>query len=651
MARMIFILLSVAVAANSSPVAKVIELLDELTGKVKGDLAAEEMMMEEYTKWCDTESNEKEDAITSNKRTIGDLGSEIADATARISELSTEVEELAGKISSTESELKGATELRKKEAADFQGSEAELVETMDSLERAVTVIKRGQVSFLQQRDRDDFKKVTDGLSKIIEANWVSKQDKAAVQALLQAGSSDTDEDLSLNPQATTSNYDSHGGGILDTLTDMKTKAESTLSDARTAEMKAQHSYEMLKQSLEMELSTMEKRMSEATTEKSGLEEVKASAEEQLATTKKTLADDEKYVEELKQSCSMKAQEWATRQKDAAGELAAIAKAKEVLESGVKVFLQVSTKAKAHATDASDEKRARLMAVLAKLEESDKSYFFMQVKSEAQGGPFDKVKGLIESMIMRLEKQAAEEAEAKAFCDTETEKSKAKQAELTATSDKSQVRIEKATATIAELKEQIKTLQAQMAEMDAAQAEATSLRNKEHEEYMKSSKDYKDSAEAVAGAIAVLQEYYSSGSFVQAKQAPELGGAKTDIADTIMSMLEVAESDFTSLLAEAEASEKAAQSSYDKLAEQNTVTKAANTEEIKGKEAKVKSEETALLNYKEDFATTGKELDAVLSYLDKLKPQCETKVMTYAERVAKREAEIEGLKEALEILSA
>ena len=40
--------------------------------------------------------------------------------------------------------------------------------------------------------------------------------------------------------------------------------------------------------------------------------------------------------------------------------------------------------------------------------------------------------------------------------------------------------------------------------------------------------------------------------------------------------------------------------------------------------KVKSEETALLNYKEDFATTGKELDAVLAYLDKLKPQCETK---------------------------
>merc|ERR1719146_406605 len=150
-------------------------------------------------------------------------------------------------------------------------------------------------------------------------------------------------------------------------------------------------------------------------------------------------------------------------------------------------------------------------------------------------------------------------------------------------------------------------------------------------------EYKDSAEAVANAISVLQEYYSSGSFAQlkVKEAPELGGAKTDIADTIMGMLEVAESDFTTLLAESEASEKEAQSSYDKLTEQNTVTKAANTQEVKGMEAKVKSEEMALLNYKEDFATTGKELDAVLAYLDKLKPQCETKVMSYAERVAKR----------------
>merc|ERR1719181_2125880 len=154
--------------------------------------------------------------------------------------------------------------------------------------------------------------------------------------------------------------------------------------------------------------------------------------------------------------------------------------------------------------------------------------------------------------------------------------------------------------------------------------------------MKASKEYKDSADAVGNAIAVLEAYYSGASFVQSRQAPELGGKKGDIASTIMSMLEVAESDFSTLLAESEAQEKAAQNSYDKLKEQNAVTRASSTEEVKGKEATVKSEETALLNYKEDYATTGKELDAALAYLDKLKPQCETKVMSYAERKAKRE---------------
>ena len=46
-----------------------------------------------------------------------------------------------------------------------------------------------------------------------------------------------------------------------------------------------------------------------------------------------------------------------------------------------------------------------------------------------------VRGLIESMIAKLTKEAAEEADLKSFCDAETSESKAKQAELTAKLDK------------------------------------------------------------------------------------------------------------------------------------------------------------------------------------------------------------------------
>ena len=47
-----------------------------------------------------------------------------------------------------------------------------------------------------------------------------------------------DEDLSLQPQATTAAYASKGGGILDALADLKTKAEESLSSARKTEMEA-----------------------------------------------------------------------------------------------------------------------------------------------------------------------------------------------------------------------------------------------------------------------------------------------------------------------------------------------------------------------------------------------------------------------------
>jgi hypothetical protein len=455
--------------------------------------------------------------------------------------------------------------------------------------------------------------------------------------------------LTLQPQASTSSYESHGGGILDTLTELKEKAEESLSKARKAEMEASHAYEMLKQSIEMELSTMQKRMSAATAERSSTEETMHAASEELEETKKSKAADESYLSDLKMDCAAKGKEWAERQKSVAEELAAIAKAKEILSSGVKMFLQV----KRSTDDADVVKRQRVVTILRNLAQQGHVYALSQLASEAQADPFGKVRGLIESMIDRLMKEAAEEADQKMFCDTELAKSRGKQKDLASKVDMHSVRIEKSEAGKAKLAEQINTLNTEIAEIDAGMKEATDLRTKQKTEFDASSAEYKQSADAVANAIQVLQSYYSQGSFVQARsgQAPELGGAKSDIGSTIISMLEVAESEFTELLSEATAAENAAASAFEKLARKSKISRTAKIEEAKGKESETKTLEMNLLNYKEDKETTGKELDAVLEYLDKLKPQCETKVMSYAERKARREADIAGLKEALAILSA
>jgi len=640
--------------AQVSPVQKVVQLLDELKGKVEADLASEGKAMDEYTSWCDEEANEKEDAITSSKRTIGDLEATIADAKATIGSLTSSIDELTSKISSSEAELSKATELRKSENGDFVASEKELLGTVDSLERATSVLKKNLGLLQTGRVVKDIAMLETGLRKVVEASWVSVHQKQVVQSLLQSQAASGDEDMSLQPQATAAAYASQSSGILDTIADMQEKAEESLSSARKDEMESQHAYAMLKQGLEDEIKVAKKQLGESQLTRSTTEEELHGAEAALSETKKTLATDTKYLEELHQSCETKAKEWAAREKQAGEETAAIMKAKEILSEGVKVFLQTSTRVQS-LSQANEEADARSQAVnvLKALGKKFHSYAFAQLASRARTDPFGKVRGLIEDMIAKLTKEAAEEADQKSFCDEETSESKSKQATLTGKLDKTSARIEKAEADKAKLEEEIKTLESQIAEMDAGEAEATTVRQEEHANYLKASQDFKDSAAAVAKAIDVLSEYYSKAAFVQVSaktRQPEFGGAKSDVGSTITSVLEVAESDFTQMLAEAEADESSSQAAFDKLTQDNAVARASKQADVKGKTNEVKQLEVALGNYKENKATTSSELDAVLAYLDKLKPQCETKVMSYAEKKARREQEIEGLKEALTILS-
>merc|ERR1719460_2596298 len=113
------------------------------------------------------------------------------DSSASIGELSSEIEELAGKISTAEADLKSATGIRDEENGSFSATEKELLETVDTLERATTVLSRGQFSFLQQHGAKDLSKLATGLSKIISATWVNSQQKSVVQSLLQSAQSES----------------------------------------------------------------------------------------------------------------------------------------------------------------------------------------------------------------------------------------------------------------------------------------------------------------------------------------------------------------------------------------------------------------------------------------------------------------------------
>merc|ERR1719484_446600 len=177
--------------------------------------------MEEYTAWCDEEANGKEDAITSSKRTIEDLEATIEDAKASVVTLTSDIDELTTKISSSEKELADATSLRKEEHGVFLASEKELVETVDGLDRAITVLKKNMALLQAGNYANVLGTVASSLKKVVEASWVNSHQKEVLRSLLQANAQEGDEDLSFQPQAKEVSYESQSGGILDTLADMQ----------------------------------------------------------------------------------------------------------------------------------------------------------------------------------------------------------------------------------------------------------------------------------------------------------------------------------------------------------------------------------------------------------------------------------------------
>merc|ERR1719482_2139429 len=120
-------------------------------------------------------------------------------------------------------------------------------------------------------------------------------------------------------------------------------------------------------------------------------------------------------------------------------------------------------------------RKKVVNKLKDLSHQFKSYALMEMVSVASSDPFEKVRGLIESMIEKLVNEANEEATQKAFCDEETAKSKKAQAEKSMTSDKLQSRIDTATTKISQLKASIADLEAEIAELDSGTSEATKIR--------------------------------------------------------------------------------------------------------------------------------------------------------------------------------
>jgi chromosome segregation ATPase len=257
-------------------------------------------------------------------------------------------------------------------------------------------------------------------------------------------------------------------------------------------------------------------------------------------------------------------------------------------------------------------------------------------------PFAKVEGLIRDMIATLEAEAEADASHKAYCDKEIGEATAKKDDLTAESNKLGTKIAQQSAASAKLKEEVATLQGELASMAKAKAEADKMRAEENAAYKTNSAEMALGIEGVKKALSVLREYY-------AKDGKDHGAAEGAGAG-IIGLLEVCESDFTKGLTEMTAQEESAEADYVAYSKENEISTAKKTKDVQYKTQEAAGLDKSVSELQTDLDGVTDELNAVLESLQKLHGMCDEKVEPYAERKARRESEIAGLKQAMAILN-
>lgn len=699
-----------AAAAGSGSVAavqKVIQMLGDMSAKTKQEKNDEQVAFGEFKTWCSHEKANLSDEIKKNAETIDLLTAEVDKLASEIKGHGAKVADLQQGVAKHEGQKKAEHNQRAKDHEAFLAESADFSESVDALDRAITLLKK------EDYDRPGS---AAALLQISQSERIPAKVRSIVAAFVGMVGGDKDEsplggtDYSA-PEANA--YEFQSTSIVELLKKLQDQFREKLGESQKAEMNSKHASAMIVQDLTDSIENKNKEAEETTMVKERKTEKKAQDEKHLADTEALKAENEKMLEETTTECEEKTMSFQEKQQLRTEEIEAIAKAVEILSSD-----DVSGNAEKHLALAQAKVGTALLQLSSRDTAVEKSEGIrrrvreflegegrrlhsdrLTLLAEKMGAdPFGKVKKMIDGMITRLLEEAKGDAEHEGFCDTEMGKSKITRNKLTEEIDALTAACEDGKATVMQLTETIATLSQEVADLDRSVEEATSLRTAEKAKNEATVKDAKDAQKAVAAATSVLKDFYQKAStataFVQLRRAPsprqwglktgvKMGseewnalanpnfegsvdkghkdgmqtfgevetGKQSEAQYGVLGLLEIIMSDFASLEADTNAAEAASAEAHERFMVESKKNKAVKTRSIDMNTADKAAAEAKLTTDTADLKSTQDELLAAERYYDKLAPQCIDNGMTFEERTAARAAEIASLKEALKILSS
>merc|ERR1719454_1523555 len=313
----------------------------------------------------------------------------------------------------------------------------------------------------------------------------------------------------------------------------------------------------------------------------------AESEVQLDDTQEQLKADEKFFEDTKEACQVKATEWSVRTRlrteelngmDVAIKILSSESAKKTFKNSTTTFLQLKSVNK-HSSNSVGRAKAydKLKALAGKFQNRQLAMIAVEVKT---AGHFDKVIAMIDTMIALLRKEEMEDIEHRDRCENSENANTNEIDDLDHEIEKTEGSIKRMEGTEKELKQQIEDLKKEIKAAKKDMKELLDMRNEEVANFRQALKDDADAVDLLSQAIVALEDFYKRNKMdvpqlIQKSpeysedpdKAPETswkggnyGGRKSETGG-IIAILEMLREDVQKEMKEGRADDAAAQEKY------------------------------------------------------------------------------------------
>jgi len=654
-------------ADKNRPITKVITLLKDMLKQLEKEAKDDEDVYDKLTCWCKTNDREKTKAIAEAEAKIADLTTRIEELTAGSARLNTEIKNLEKEVAKNQESLDKATEIRQKQLADFNGEEKDLLESISALKAAITVLsKHHGGSFLQVQH-------TSALGVAATLQYQMKKHATLLQGVLTRSERQAAANFIkapadyFNAEPTfKQSYAPQSGEIFGILRQMKETFEANLSESQKEELANQKAYEDLKAAKEKEISAGQSQIDTKTQQLAETDEKLAQSKEDIEDTRNSLSADEEFLMMLKEKCQMTDQEWEERSKTRQMEMEAVSKALAVL-SGDDAhdlftrtfnpsFFQTSNE-----LGSLQEKRSRASDLLSAAASKFNSPRLATLATQVRLDAFTRVKKAIDDMIAQLLVEKADEIKHKDFCVDEFNKNQLQTEKKEREKEDLIAKIEDLEATISTLTRDIENLKSQIGEMQVQMKRAGEDRESQNKEFQTTVADQRETQKLLQAALSILGEFYGkekAASLAQEKQEPAgppppagFESYENNAASGgVMSLIQQIISDAKAMQAEAIRSEEDAQKAYEDFVKETNASIEAKSKEIINKSELKGKAETDLVEANQAKDSTMLELEQLSNYNAELHQSCDFVMKNFDLRQTARDEEVEALKQAKAILS-